>query len=75
MRTLCAFTDANKTILEGKGAFGRKLKNLKIINGISDSQLGDGFSPGSSVSDAALFGHTCPYHPDSETGEGFFDPS
>lgn len=41
---------------------------------MNDSQLGDGFLPGSAVSNAPLFGDACPYHPDSETGEGFLIP-
>lgn len=43
MRTLCTFTDTNKTILEGQAAFARRLKNVKIINCVNDSLLGNGF--------------------------------
>lgn len=66
-------------ILEGKGAFGRRTKNfkkikIKRISCVNDSVSGDGFSPGSAVSNVALFGDACLYHPDSETGERFLIP-
>lgn len=63
-----------KLYLEGKGAFGRRIKKkrLKTINYINDSQLGDGFSARSAVSNTALFGDAFPYHPDSKLRKGFW---
>lgn len=64
-----------KLYFGGEGCLWQKdKKQLKIIHYVSDSQSGDTFSPGSAVLNAALFGDACPYHPDSESGEGFFIP-
>lgn len=52
------------------------LKRIKFmrINCISDFQPGDGFAPGSVLSNSALFGNACQYHPDFEIGEGVLIP-
>lgn len=62
--------------MEGKVAFGRRIKKNKFkrIKYINDSQSGDGFPPGSALSNAALCGDVYPYCPDSETGEGVLIP-
>lgn len=45
-----------------------------IFSCICVFQPGDGFALGSILSNSALFGNTCPYYPDSETGEGVLFP-